>query len=248
MGAVPAALAKAPLQWRNYLAAWNLLRTYPAFWERAFWENLRLAREAQARGALQKFRELAPLIGLLRRRKPRTVVEIGTAKGGTLFVWCKLTHPQGTIVSIDLPGGPFGGGYVDEDIPRFRGYALATQRLYLLRKDSHDDSTRRELRSILAGDTVDFLMIDGDHSYEGVKQDFEMYSPLVAVDGVIAFHDILPHPAAARCEVHTFWNEIKENYRHTEFNDPYRDPVYGRYGGIGVLYWNAAVSTAPRRS
>jgi predicted O-methyltransferase YrrM len=40
---------------------------------------------------------------------------------------------------------------------------------------------------------VDLIFIDGDHSYEGVKQDFEIYAPLVRSDGLIAFHDILEH-------------------------------------------------------
>jgi len=40
----------------------------------------------------------------------------------------------------------------------------------------------------------DFLFIDGDHTYEGVEGDFEMYSPLVRRGGIIAFHDIVPGP------------------------------------------------------
>jgi predicted O-methyltransferase YrrM len=44
----------------------------------------------------------------------------------------------------------------------------------------------------LKDNKVDFLFIDADHSYEGVKKDFEMYSPLVRKGGIIAFHDIIP--------------------------------------------------------
>jgi len=36
---------------------------------------------------------------------------------------------------------------------------------------------------------VDLLFIDGDHSYEGVKKDFENYSPLVESGGYIIFDD-----------------------------------------------------------
>jgi len=36
---------------------------------------------------------------------------------------------------------------------------------------------------------VGFLFIDGDHSYEGVKADFEAWSPYVVVGGIVAFHD-----------------------------------------------------------
>jgi hypothetical protein len=31
----------------------------------------------------------------------------------------------------------------------------------------------------LGGERVDFIFIDGDHTYEGVKRDFEMHSPLM---------------------------------------------------------------------
>jgi predicted O-methyltransferase YrrM len=50
----------------------------------------------------------------------------------------------------------------------------------------------RKIEGILKGRKVDFLFIDADHSYEGVKKDFEMYSPLVRKGGIIAFHDIIP--------------------------------------------------------
>jgi predicted O-methyltransferase YrrM len=45
---------------------------------------------------------------------------------------------------------------------------------------------------------LDFLFIDGDHTYEGVKQDFEMYTPLVRKGGLVAMHDIVPPPAYTR--------------------------------------------------
>jgi cephalosporin hydroxylase len=37
---------------------------------------------------------------------------------------------------------------------------------------------------------IDFLFIDGDHSYEGVSSDFQMYSPLVRSGGLVGFHDL----------------------------------------------------------
>lgn len=36
---------------------------------------------------------------------------------------------------------------------------------------------------------IDFLFIDGDHSYEGVKRDFELYTQLLTENGVIIIHD-----------------------------------------------------------
>jgi cephalosporin hydroxylase len=197
---------------------------------------------------MQKLRELAPLIALLRRRQLAVVVEIGTARGGSFYAWCKLAEPDGVIVSIDLPGGPYGGGHTVEWMSVLRGYARPGQQLHFLRQDSHDERTRSRLQEILKGQQVDFLMIDGDHTYEGVRLDFEFYAPFVKDGCPIAFHDILPHPEERACEVDLFWHEIKKRYRHTEFVDPYRD-AYGRqYGGIGVIYWRERSRSSPRPS
>ena len=83
----------------------------------------------------------------------------------------------------------------------------------------------------LAGRQIDFLFIDGDHTYDGVKQDFEMYAPLVRPGGIVGFHDIAHHRPEANCQVDEFWSEIKENYEHKEF---LADPDQ-RWAGIGVL-------------
>src|SRR2546430_2557093 len=81
-----------------------------------------LAMKAIEKGALQKIAEFSQLISLLKRRKLHTIVEIGTAKGGTLYTWCALAEPDACLVSIDLPGGKFGGGYSMEDAQKFRHY------------------------------------------------------------------------------------------------------------------------------
>jgi predicted O-methyltransferase YrrM len=221
---------------RNILFVRNLVRADPALWRLGFWHGTRLAREAKKRGALQKTREFAPLLALVKRRGPRTVVEIGTAAGGSLYAWCAVAQEDATIVSIDLPGGPFGGGYSEEDIPLLRSYGRVGQRLSFILADSHLASTCEQLSETLAGAGIDLLMIDADHTYDGVRRDFELYSPLLAANGLVAFHDILPHRQHSRCEVDRFWKEVREQYRHVEFVDPRPDPVEGPWGGIGVLY------------
>lgn len=40
---------------------------------------------------------------------------------------------------------------------------------------------------------IDFLFIDGDHSYEGVKLDFDLYSTILSDKGTIMLHDTDPN-------------------------------------------------------
>jgi predicted O-methyltransferase YrrM len=204
-----------------------------------------LANEAVRRQAFQKIPELEPLIALVRERRPRTVVEIGTHRGGTLYAWCQVADPEALIVSIDMPEGLFGGGYSRREAWRFRKFTQPGQRLHTIRRDSHDPKTLSRLDSSLDGRPIDFLMIDGDHTYEGVKRDWEIYSPLVAPDGLIAFHDILEHPEQPLCKVDEFWNELAPKHRSTEFTDPGDDRGHGQWGGIGVIFKDGAPAQAP---
>ena len=196
-----------------------------------------LARAAIERGAAQKEKELALLLELLRRRRLRTVVEIGTWRGGTLWAWCQVARRDAVIVSIDLPGGLFGGGYGEEELPALRGHAQARQALHLLRLDSHDARTVEAVRALLGGRPVDLLFVDGDHTYDGVRLDYSLYGPLVGQDGLVAFHDILPHPEVPECQVDRLWNGVKGDFEHLEFLDPDDVSPWGRqWGGIGVLF------------
>ena len=204
-----------------------------------------LAKRAVELGANQKISELTPLVRLLRRRRLDTVLEIGTARGGTFALWCAIAHPGAVLVSIDLPGGMHGGGYSEQDAERFRSYARRRQQLHFLRADSHAETTRDALAAILDGRSVDFLMIDGDHTYEGVATDYRMYSQLVADGGLIAFHDILPHPQVPDCQVDRLWAELKASSEHVEFTDAEDDRGWGQWGGIGVLSHRASRRQRP---
>jgi predicted O-methyltransferase YrrM len=197
-----------------------------------------LAAEAIRRDAYQKLNELEPLIALVRERKPSTVVEIGTFKGGTLFALCQAADPEARIVSIDLPKGKglFGGGYSWREGRRFRKFPQPGQRLTTLRCDSHSPETVRQVEDLLGGRPIDFLMIDGDHTYDGVKRDWETWEPLVAPQGLIVLHDILEHPEQPLSEVDRFWSEIAPGQNTIEFTDPDDDWGHGQWGGIGVVF------------
>jgi predicted O-methyltransferase YrrM len=176
--------------------------------------------------------EIAKLLEIVVNFRPRVVLEIGTAGGGTLFLFARAADPDAKIISIDLPGGPFGGGYPRWKIPLYKSFSKEGQEIYLIRRDSHDPQTLHEVKRILGGERVDLLFIDGDHTYLGVKRDFEMYSPLVREGGIIAFHDIVPGPPENVGGVPEFWNQIKAKYEHLEI---VRDWSQGGFG-IGVLF------------
>lgn len=86
----------------------------------------------------------------------------------------------------------------------------------LLRADSHAVSSLKFVEKTLAGNKLDFIFIDGDHTYDKVKKDHEMYGTLAKSDGVIAFHDIVPGNDYYVGGSPEFWNEINQKYRHVE--------------------------------
>ena len=172
--------------------------------------------------------EFVRLLEDVRKLNPQTVVEIGTHRGGTLYLWARLARPDAILVSIDLPGGKFGGGYSPFRAPIYRRFAQERQKLHLVRANSHAESTLVEAKRLLAGQPIDLLFIDGDHTYEGVKKDWEMYSPLVRSGGLIAFHDVAGN--YGETQVKAFWDTIKKSYAHREYMT-HPERLYG----IGVL-------------
>jgi predicted O-methyltransferase YrrM len=192
--------------------------------------------------ALQMEEEFVPTLELVAELDPEVVVEIGTAWGGTLFAWAQVAHPEAHLISVDL--GPKGEGYTQEYVPRFRQFCGRGQRLTCVLGDSKSAAVQQEVRSAVGGRDVDLLFIDGDHSYEGAKNDFDTFSPLVRPGGLVVFHDarlsrITPNEQQrvrstwGTCVsddaplIDTLWEEVKHDYRHVEF-------MHGT--GIGVLW------------
>jgi predicted O-methyltransferase YrrM len=208
-------------------------------------ELLDLAFEFESFGITITPGQLRPEIeGLLRRLEedpPRRVLEIGTCTGGSLFLFAQVSAPDAQVISVDLPDGEFGGGYPAWKTPLYRSFAQPEQRLALLRADSHDPATLEQVQALLGGDELDFLFIDGDHSYEGVRQDFESFSQLVRKGGLIGFHDIAAPPSGGPVidtdgslllvgDVPAYWSSIRERYPSEEFTAA----VEGCFG-IGLI-------------
>jgi len=180
----------------------------------------------------QVWEEIFYLLNILKDIKPKYLMEIGTFMGGTLFLFCQVADPNAVIISVDLPYGRFGGGYPKWRIPLYKSFVKYNQKLHLLRLNSHDFKTFKLVQNILNNQLLDFLFIDGDHSYEGVKLDFEMYGPLVRKGGIIAFHDIVPGPEKHVGGVPIFWKEIKSQFKTLEI---VKDWNRGK-AGIGIIF------------
>jgi predicted O-methyltransferase YrrM len=179
--------------------------------------------------AVQARSEIIALASLVQAMKPKVIVEIGTYKGGTLYIWSRSNPQAELFVSIDLPGGQYGGGYAKCRRKLYEEFLYDRRNieLRLIQRDSHEAATLQQLLAILDSRLVDFLFVDGDHTYEGVKRDYEMYGPLVRPGGLIAFHDIETHSHGV--EVYKFWAELKTEYKWKEFVDRSNNK------GIGVL-------------
>lgn len=160
--------------------------------------------------------EILEFLRIIKEKNCRVIIEIGTAKGGTLFLFSRVASSDATLISIDLPGGKFGGGYQIFRILLYRNFRWGNQKIFLLRANSHDESTLEKVIKILNGRKIDMLYIDGDHTYFGVKKDFEMYRRFVKSDGLIVFHDIVSHNFDPEVEVFKFWKEIKDSFKSIE--------------------------------
>jgi cephalosporin hydroxylase len=176
--------------------------------------------------------EAVALGKILEAHVPSRSLEIRTNYGGTLLLLCNLSSPRAKIISVELPSGRFGGRYPRRKIPLFRKFPSRGQQLHLIRADSHKPETKDRVLHILDGEPLDYLFLYGDHTYEGVRQDFKMYAPLVRSGGIIALHDIAVHNGDTGCQVNRFWSEVKNQYRHQEIVE---DPKQ-MWAGLGVLF------------
>lgn len=158
---------------------------------------------------MQVPKELAGLISEVAAAKPKTILEVGTARGGTLLLLCRFAASDATIVSVDLPYGRNGGGYPLWKEPHYHKFAQPGQTLHLMRANSHLPETVAQVHQIVGAQGLDFVLIDADHSYEGVKQDYLNYRPLLAPGGILALHDVLPNEVDPSIDVNRFWNELE---------------------------------------
>lgn len=126
--------------------------------------------------------ELAFLLEIIQRQigRPEVVLEIGVERMGTITIWHAIAygdHWPAKIIGVDMLDHT--GGLWQQ----FPG-------MEMIWGDSHDPAVVAQAQAATEG-KVDFLFLDGDHSYEGIKADFENYWPMVRPGGMAAFHDFI---------------------------------------------------------
>lgn len=192
-----------------------------------------LMRNRQFRVDQQK-PEFLQLLNMVRELAPKRLVEIGGRRGGSSLLFSTASGDNCDIVTIDL-------GNKGSRAKRLMSLCRDRQ-IQFWQGDSHAQETHARLAQYLKGSALDFLFIDGDHSYEGAKQDFENYSKLVRPGGLIALHDIQPEFATAygvqtaswTGGVPKLWQELVADGLETTalISEPHQDGY-----GIGVIHW-----------
>lgn len=184
----------------------------------------------------QNLEEFTALLEEYKTLNVNCFMEIGSMYGWSLQHFIHYSNKESTAVVIDLPVRNFigpGDWRVATQESNYKNvwpeWAKAKKcKLFLIPDSSIKESTFNKAKDILNGKQLDFLFIDGDHRYEAIKSDYEMYSPLVRLGGVIGFHDIGEREEGGGRQ---FWNEIKNKFKYREILLDLKQEK-----GIGLLY------------
>lgn len=179
---------------------------------------------------LQNEWEFERLLALYIELQPKNIMEIGSFYGGTLWFW--LTHSVGfnKVITLDYPVPPSDGRY--EEMMKCRSQwdswtkQVGVKEFHNVIGDSTSQESKNKVNSIIKEGELDFLFIDGGHTYDVVKSDYETYSKYVRKGGIIAFHDVIGLE-----EVRQYWNELKQGKPYVEIS---HNTSVG--WGIGVLF------------
>jgi len=162
---------------------------------------------------------------LVRNLQPGRIVELGVCWGTSFFAFCQAVRDAALpteLVAVDTWKGDANTGPLGSEVyaqfEAVRRDHFPDQRIDV-RRGSFD-----EARATVEPGSVDLLHIDGLHTYEAVRHDWEMWADAVGDGGVILFHDIAV--ADRGFGVRWLWGELKENGAWAEFDHSY---------GLGVL-------------
>lgn len=161
--------------------------------------------------------------------RPRTFVELGTHYGASFFAACQAIREfdiNCTPTAVDLWSGDEHAGKYGEKV--YTSFSQIHLDKYngigrVLRKDFNDAAADFENQSL------DLIHIDGLHTYEAVKNDYETWLPKASQNGVMLFHDT--NVRERDFGVWKFWNEIKDEYVSFNFTHSH---------GLGVIALGSA--------
>ena len=130
--------------------------------------------------------ELAALFGLAEDCPPKSrALEIGSHLGAsTCFIGAGLAQKDGHLYCVDtwhnetMPEGE------QDTFETFRRNTAGLNGVLTPIRKRSDQLGASELQTPLQ-----FVFLDGDHSYEATRKDFDLVEPWVAPEGIIAFHD-----------------------------------------------------------
>ena len=165
---------------------------------------------------------------LIESLNPKVFVELGTHTGNSYFAFCQSvkTNKQDTkCYAVDTWMGDEQAGLYNDEI------YLKVNEHNIENYDSFSTLLRMTFDEALnkfENGSVNLLHIDGLHTYEAVKHDYETWLPKMAPGGVIIFHDT--QVFEENFGVHRLWRELQELYpNNIEFTHSH---------GLGVLQLN----------
>jgi hypothetical protein len=152
---------------------------------------------------------------LVAAERPKLLVELGTFYGESYFGFCQALEEKSivcTCYAVDTWQGDAHGGFYGDDI-----YAdvEAYNRAHYSSFSHLMRMTFDEALSYFSDDSIDILHIDGHHSYESVRSDFEYWIRKVRPGGIVLLHDIRIRTAGFG--VWRFWEELCASFPHYAF-------------------------------